>query len=302
MRACEILGKWPYLRAVANSLIRKSRAEAIKASPYIPRVGKLSLLNAEKSVILIGPPQSGKSVFLAHTILKETYPWWSRLIFPPQGFLLQGNQSAPSARDWFDQELNFAGEGHAMTSMTNAIINFSAKQRVRSFLFHKFYGQLHPIFCPQPTLVIIDQVEELIKHHRSDFVNIVFPLVKLCKGSPNALQLIFVVNSAEAVASLEKLHGDYLFDVIECPKPDADMTVLLFGEKYLTPFNEMDGCIGIVQAYFNTGLPNESPKEFMKRYLKSYNRVHGVDQAVTTTELLLFLDPLARAEDAARRK
>jgi hypothetical protein len=56
------------------------------------RFYKLNLNNAFKSVALIGPRRSGKTVFLCNTILKEMYPWWYRIFFPPRGFFLTGSK------------------------------------------------------------------------------------------------------------------------------------------------------------------------------------------------------------------
>lgn len=299
-----LLGRGVYLRAnnaFYKSLITRSKAETDSVWPYFPRVGIFPLLSAEKAVILTGPHRSGKSVYLAHAIMKQAYPWWRRFIFPPKGFFLQGDQSAPSAREWFSIELNSGGKEDPIKSIVQIMLDFSEKQRVRRFLFDVLPFQLPRFLRKQPTLIIIDQAEELINHHRADFINIVFPLVKLCKGSPDVVQLVFVVNSPEAVASLEALNGGNLFDVVECPKPNVDRIAATYGEDFLVAHKEMDECIGITQDYFRTRQPNETPNQFKDRYLTSYNQVHGVKKAVTKTELELYLDPLAKARDTDSR-
>jgi len=133
-----LLGRGVYLRAnnaFYKSLITRSKAETDSVWPYFPRVGIFPLLSAEKAVILTGPHRSGKSVYLAHAIMKQAYPWWRRFIFPPKGFFLQGDQSAPSAREWFSIELNSGGKEDPMKSIVQIMLDFSEKQKVRLFLF-----------------------------------------------------------------------------------------------------------------------------------------------------------------------
>eukprot|EP01038_Epipyxis_sp_PR26KG_P019890 gene19890-28159_t len=87
-----------------NSLLATSEDELSKIRySVLPRgqmtvgiekvpIKRLNLREAFKSVALVGDNRSGKTIFLANTILNDMFPWWYRYVFPPRGLFLTGSQ------------------------------------------------------------------------------------------------------------------------------------------------------------------------------------------------------------------
>jgi hypothetical protein len=226
-------------------------------------------------------------VFLARLILHDWYPWWFRVFSPPRGFFLQGNQSSTSTLEWLRTEIASSSSENPVASLTDLVKNRNEEQRFRGAMFSIFGDILPKILRPQPSLVIIDQAEELICAHRADFLLTVSPLVKLCRDRPSTLQLIFVVNSDAAVQSLDALNGGTLFTLVQCPKPSYDDVVVSFGadEQFVDIFRKLDSCIGLVYDYFRDHKDSESPEQYLLRKRRSYLDIIQVVKEVSREEL-----------------
>jgi hypothetical protein len=151
--------------------------------------------NFPTAVIIKGEHRSGKSFFVANYILQQRCPWWMRILAPVNGFFLQGNKSSVTAEEWFKRQLNLTGKEDPIQSVATLVTMNYEQQYIRRFLLYLFGKSLSPVLSPQPSIMIIDQTEELLIHHRADFVNVIYPLVKMCNGSPDVLQLFLVVKS-----------------------------------------------------------------------------------------------------------
>merc|ERR1712224_447732 len=100
-----------------NSLITTSENELSKIDYLVLSRGqmtvgvdkqpihKLNLLDAFKSVALVGDNRSGKTIFLSNSILNAIFPWWYRYVFPPRGLFLTGSQESPNIKDWLKSQI-----------------------------------------------------------------------------------------------------------------------------------------------------------------------------------------------------
>ena len=269
----------------------------MNSNPYFPRE-KVVIGFQDKSIIIYGPHRSGKSVYISHSILHNIYPFWFRLLFPPIGFFLVGDQRFKTTVDWLKTQISSNDKEDPIAALMDLIKQRASDQVITRFI-STIFPSCHRIFQPQPCVVIIDQAEELIRHHRADFMNTIFPLVKLCKDSPNALQLIIVVNSSNAVASLESLNGVNLFEIIQCPRPLSSVVANYKSSEYCSNFEKLDRCVGITNDYMSKKRVDnlDTPEEYLLRRIASYIQGNGVKNIVTKRELELFTDPSETISD-----
>lgn len=291
--------KWHNKRAAVkfySSLMCISKTTMSDSYPYVQREISVSSYS-NHAVIFQGPYRSGKTTFLAHSIL-QWYPWYLRPLFPPCGVFLQGNQTKESTLEWLKTQLSSTSAEDPVGSLVDLIGKRTEKQRFRVFLHTKFGDKLPMFLKPQPSLVIIDQAEELIRCYRTDFLRQIEPLVKYTRDKPHSLQLMFIVNSDTAVKSLESLNGGDLFINKQMPRPslDAVRTAFQHSKECVDAFEKLDSCIGITHAYLQTKNVNNElkPAEFLQSYLSSYQETHGVLEVVSKSELAAALHPEAK--------
>jgi hypothetical protein len=106
-----------------------------KTSQYYPRhsTEQLNILEAYRSIAIIGDDRSGKNTLISRSILYEMFPWWSRLFFPPRGLFLEGNQENATIDDWSKNQLATNNEEDPMASINRLISKRSNEQRIRFF-------------------------------------------------------------------------------------------------------------------------------------------------------------------------
>ena len=192
----------------ARSLMSEASGMLGDASPYLPRRGGAPFpLTQTRVVILKAPRLSGTTTLLSHAIRYEWYPWWRRMLSPPRGMLLEGQPCARSPSEWFAGQLDKEASKSPITSLRKEIIARHSDQRIRLLLRRWFGKSLPRLLRAQPSLVIIDNTEDLIAADRARFLLAVRPLVDMAATRPGSLQLVFVVNTNEAVKSLQALNG-----------------------------------------------------------------------------------------------
>eukprot|EP01038_Epipyxis_sp_PR26KG_P017399 gene17399-24047_t len=281
-----------YRRATSKFYLQLiSRAQSVMGNSYPYFQRELSVLGFNrKAVILQGHHRSGKSVFVAHSILYSIYPFWYRYLFPANGFFLVGDQRSKTATDWFKTQISSDDKEDPIAGLLDLIEKRFTAQRIRRAIT-SIFPSCPIIFQPQPSVVIIDQAEELIKHHRADFMNTIFTLVKYCKDTPNSVQLVIVVNSQNAVASLEALNGGDLFEVIKCPRPKLDAVERYRSQDYCEKFKKLQYCIGITDDFVSKSR-DQAPEQYLDDHIASYIKGHGVTRPVTKDELELLTNPM----------
>ena len=208
----------------------------------------LNLRKSFKSVALLGDNRSGKTVFLANSILHDMFPWWYRYFCPPRGLFLTGDQTAPSVRDWLKGQITTTEKDNPWSAVMDLLGQRREEQRVRVFLPTVFKTHLPVFLKPQPAIIVVDQAEELLRAYRADFLVGFYNLAK--KGRDNDLfRLVMVVNTDNAVKALELMNGGNMFDVITAPKVSRDAVLLEYGEDFADVFDACGGCIGVALDY-----------------------------------------------------
>jgi hypothetical protein len=74
-------------------------------------------------------------------------------------------------------------------------------QRIRVFLHTLLKDKLPAFLKPQPTIIIVDQAEELMRAYGADFLVSIYNLVKGARDH-KTVQLILVINSENAVKAM----------------------------------------------------------------------------------------------------
>ncbi len=207
-------------------------------------IKRLNLRDAFKSVALVGDNRSGKTIFLANSILNDLFPWWYRYVFPPRGLFLTGSQESPTIKDWLKSQISTTEKDNPWSAVADLLSQRRQEQRVRLFLVKVFKTKLPAFLLPQPAIIVVDQAEELLRAYRADFLVGFYNLAK--EGRDDDLfRLVLVINTDNAVKALELMNGGNMFDVIEAPKVSREAIVSKFGEDFAKTFDECDGCIGV---------------------------------------------------------
>ena len=207
-------------------------------------IKRLNLRDAFKSVALIGDNRSGKTIFLANSILNDMFPWWYRYVFPPRGLFLTGSQKAPTIDSWLKNQIATTEKDDPWSAVADLLSQRRQEQRIRLCLVKVFKTKLWAFLKPQPAIIVVDQAEELLRAYRADFLVGFYNLAK--EGRDDDLfRLVLVINSVNAVKALELMNGGNMFDVIEAPKVSREAIVNKFGEEFAKTFDECDGCIGV---------------------------------------------------------
>lgn len=105
----------------------------------------------------------------------------------------------------------------------------------------------------------------------------------------NTFRLVFLINTKNAVESLEVLHGGGLFEFVHLPMVSKDALVDCRGEDFVQIFEECDNNIGNAHAYV-TEKPSMSAKDFSNMRKLQLLRDHCLLQPITSAEYNRFLD------------
>jgi hypothetical protein len=231
-------------------------------------IHKLNLRDAFKSVALVGDNRSGKTIFLANSILNDMFSWWYRYVFPPRGLFLTGSQKSPTIDAWLKNQIATTEKDDPWSTMADLLSQRRQEQRMRLFL-HKSLKNMLPAFLkPQPAIIVVDQAEELLRAYRADFLVGFYNLVKECRDD-DLCRLVLVINSENAVNALTLMNGGNMFSIVQAPKVSREAVVDKYGEKFAKIFDDCEDCIGVALDYqSDEGRLKEMPvKEYaaMKR-------------------------------------
>jgi hypothetical protein len=141
--------------------------------------------------------------------------------------------------------------------------------------------------APQPTIIVVDQAEELLRAYGADFLIGVYNLVKGARDH-KTVQLILVINSENAVKSLKLMNGGNMFDIIYAPKVTRNAVVKEYGEEFAKIFDACDSCLGVALDYVRVKAKDPenipSTKDYAAMTTKIYTRDHCLLNAITREE------------------
>jgi hypothetical protein len=249
-------------------------------APYLKRPICEALSRPTRAIILRGKLRSGKTTFLAHHLLRDRSPWYFRIFSPPYGLYLQGRLGAVNANSWLKEQLSTTENVSGLTVIRDVIDLRADTQPIRTFFHLNFPGRLPDILRPQPTFIVIDQAEGLIRTLGAPFLVELFELVKRARDEPHALQLIFVVTSDLAVQSLEALNGGVLFTVVDVPQPEVGEVERLLGKPTAAVYKEMGGSLGVAMDYVTTQPAGQTAAQYQKQREMSFMKKYGVKNPV----------------------
>lgn len=283
-------GRYRAAGKFARSLMEVAESATCYSTPFVPRPVPFSLTQTQ-AVILKGPRLAGKTTLLSHAIKYDWYPWWRRWLSPPRGLFLEGNQSSPTADEWFRSQMDCKANRSPIDTLIDALQARESQQRLRNLLFDHF-PPLPRVLQPQPSLLIIDQTEELLSAYRAEFLVAITPLVDLCTQRPGVLQLVFVVHSDEAVQSLKAPDGGTMFRVIEAPRAERSDVRAVMGEEFALAFDQLDRSIGITVEYIQCRAKGEkiTPAAFLQRLNSDFHdSARRLKTPVTKDEITYFM-------------
>ncbi len=285
-------------RKFVNSLLEASIKKVENMKPILTRgpmtegadekpFYKLNLSNAFKSVALIGPSRSGKTVFLCNTILKEMYPWWNRYIFPSRGFFLTGSKKPANIDAWLRHQIATSDKDDPWAALKDLVSQRYMEQRVRRLLKAAFGDALPAFLKPQPPIIVIDQAEELLATYRADFLIALYDLVKETRDD-KVFRLVLIINTQQAVKALKLLNGGNMFSVIQAPKVSRDAVVGEYGEEFAKIFKDCDDCIGVAldYQYDKERLNGMSAKDYAEMKKKQYMSDNCLMDEITREEYM----------------
>lgn len=258
---------------------------------------RLDLYNADLPVVLVGDCRSGKTVYLANAIRNELYPWWRRFIFPYRGLYLPTISFVSRSRtitDWLNTSIittaTAAMGRDAWSVIMDQVQRSYSDQWIRSLLVKLFPSQLPEFLRPQPTIIVVDDAEELLRAYRSHFLIQFGCLVRLSRDT-NLLRIVFVVNSENAVKALH-LMGSGCLSTIRAPKVSRAAVVETYGGDFAKVFDDCDSCIGIALEYVNIYKQPRgmTAKEYASERKQQLIRDNNLTDEITHEEYLDTLD------------
>ena len=181
-----------------TSLLSTSSIKLSGIRGYYPRHGAehFDIFGANRSIAVVGSNRSGTSVFVSHNILYGMFPFWHRLFCPPRGLFLRGFYGHGTVKDWLKGELQVAGvarDEYPMRSINEFILQRYTEQPIRNFHKKVFEDRLPRVLQPQPTIIIVDDAEILLRRFRCDFLLTFSELVRHALDS-GSLRLVFLVS------------------------------------------------------------------------------------------------------------
>jgi hypothetical protein len=276
-----------------TSLLSTSSDRLSKIPVYYPRhsTEQLNIFNATKSIAILGDNRSGKTVYLSYNILHRMFPFWYRLFIPPRGLFLCGNQENATINDWLKNQLATTDKEDPMASVVDLISQRRNEQRIRVFLYNLLGGRLPRLLKPQPTIIIVDQAEELLRKFRGEFLVKFYHLAKQGRDD-DTFRLVLLINTENAVESLKLLNGGNMFEFVHAPKVSKDAVIKYHGEDFAKIFEECDNCIGVAQDYV-TEKPSVSAKDYFNKKKEQYEENNCLLQPISRAEYkkLTTMDP-----------
>ena len=133
-------------------------------------IKRLNLGDSIRSVALKGENRSGKTIFLSNFILNDMFPWWYRYFFPPRGLFLTGSQESETIHAWLKSQVATSEKDNPWAAMMDLLSQRRQEQRVRLFLHSLFKTSLPKFLKPQPSVIVVDQAEELLRAYGADFL------------------------------------------------------------------------------------------------------------------------------------
>jgi hypothetical protein len=178
----------------------------------------------------------------------------------------------------------------------------SNQQIFRNILYKVFRNYLPDVMRPQPLIVVFDQAEELIGRLGAKFVNYMNQLTKTACDQPHSLQLFFIVNTDNAVKSLQALNGGNRFLVVDVTKPSVEAVRDSMGERFSEVYEDVDCIFGVAKDYIDqldrgdivelAGASRQELKtlrtDFAKTQKENYEKMSVVNHPVTQ-EMLMAL-------------
>jgi hypothetical protein len=200
-------------------------------------------------VAFVGERRSGKTTFLANSILNDMFPWWFRVVCPPRGLFLTGTQHCKTIDAWLKSEIPTTSEAREdpWATVVHLLRKRHEEQHVRRFLFSVFRTHWPVLLRPQPAIIVVDQAEHLLRSYRASFL--VRLNDELLKKGDALFRLVLVVESERAVQALRQM--DHPVTTIQAPKVTREAVAAFYGEAAATIYDECDGCIGIAVDYMH---------------------------------------------------
>lgn len=188
---------------------------------------------------------------------------------------------------WLKQQVSTLGKDDGKGTLMDLALDRYDEQKLRGMLMRTFGPAWLPkLLQPQPSIIIIDQAEELLRKHRAEFLSFFYLLIKEARDC-SYFKLIFVINSDEAVQSFQVLNGGTLFVEVSAPEPDEADVQRILGPEFAAIFRKCGKNLGITADYFNCRDPEEkklSPDKFYEKKKKQYTDLYAVLKPVTKTE------------------
>lgn len=201
-------------------------------------------------VAFVGERRSGKTIFLANSILYDMFPWWFRVVCPPRGLYLTGTQYCKTIDAWLKSQIPTTSEAkeNPWATVVHQLRKRREEQRVRRFLFSVFRTHWPVLLRPQPAIIVIDQAEQLLQSYRASFlVRLNDELLE--EGSGTLFRLVLVVESENAVQALRQM--DHQVTAIQAPKVTREAVAAFYGEEAMRIYDDCDCCIGIAVDYMH---------------------------------------------------
>jgi hypothetical protein len=79
-------------------------------------------------------------------------------------------------------------EEYPLRTIKNLLRDRVNEQKIRGYLLQCFPNRLPSLFRPQPSVITTDRFEELVIHHRAEFLNAIYDLCLICESNPAQLQ------------------------------------------------------------------------------------------------------------------
>jgi hypothetical protein len=261
----------------STNIVNQARRVIEDAHPFSPRSTQLPALGSlDRGMILQGEYRAGKTASIADTILTQWYPWWFQTICPPRGYFFRGNTAHATARDWLASQVSEDEKGNPISALEAMVNARHSQQWIRGLLVRSFPTyKLPSLLRPQPSLLIIDECEELIAKYRTDFLCLLEVFAKTSRDSPGTLQVIVITKTDAGTASLNAMNGGSLWTVEKCPTPTPESIEQVFGAadaKHI--FRKLGGRVGLLHDFLRERHSNdEEPEQFLKRKDEGYIKV-----------------------------
>jgi hypothetical protein len=173
-------------------------------------------LTPTHALILQGGNMTGKTSCLADSI-----PLRQRWLFGPSGLYLNGAiaKEKTEFKEWIATEMFGESTQKGANKVMAAAEAHLESQRCRRYL-QRAFGDHLPVWAePRPAIVIVDQLEELMQCFPAESLNWINNLTN-AHVRHNILRLILVVNSEDAVKSIQGLNQGPRWKVCTLGKVD----------------------------------------------------------------------------------